>query len=111
LELLRQKNWIDEEVKKMCVFTTHTPIKAGHETFSYQLVYQVLGDLLPWHIKKLGGENQLNMTLLALNLSHYANGVAKKHKEVSQKMFPDFKLIRYQWRPSYYLVNAFWQLL
>lgn len=90
LELLKQKNWIDEEVKKMCVFTTHTPIKAGHETFSYQLVYQVLGDLLPWHIKKLGGEQHLNMTLLSLNLSRFANGVAKKHKEVTEHMFPNY---------------------
>jgi starch phosphorylase len=90
LELLKQKNWLDEEVKKMCVFTTHTPIKAGHETFSYQLVYQVLGDLLPWHIKRLGGEQHLNMTLLSLNLSRFANGVAKKHQEISQHMFPEY---------------------
>lgn len=90
LELLKDNNWKDEIVKNKCVFTTHTPIKAGHESFSYQLVFQILGEQLPWHIKKLGGEQNLNMTLLALNLSRWANGVAKKHQEISKNLFPAY---------------------
>ena len=39
----------------------------------------------------LGGEDKLNMTRLALNLSHYVNGVAKRHGEVSQEMFPGYR--------------------
>ncbi len=40
----------------------------------------------------LGGRERLNMTLLALNLSQYVNGVAKKHGEVFQEMFPGYPI-------------------
>ena len=64
--------------KDLCVFTTHTPIEAGHDRFSYDLVKKVIGEIIPLTLlKKLGGEQSLNMTLLALNLSNYINGVAK----------------------------------
>jgi starch phosphorylase len=43
-------------------------------------------------VKILGGDEGLNMTLLALNLSHYVNGVAKKHGEVSRGMFPGYSI-------------------
>ena len=95
LELLNNSNntqnnqWDIEQVKKRCVFTTHTPVPAGMDQFSYQLAEQVLGDIIPYDLlKSLAGEEKLNMTQLALNLSHYINGVAKKHSIVSQEMFP-----------------------
>ena len=95
LELLNNYNntqnhqWDIEQVKKRCVFTTHTPVPAGMDQFSYQLAEQVLGDIIPYDLlKSLAGEEKLNMTQLALNLSHYINGVAKKHSIVSQEMFP-----------------------
>jgi starch phosphorylase len=95
LELLNNSNntqnnqWDIEQVKKRCVFTTHTPVPAGMDQFSYQLAEQVLGDIIPYDLlKSLAGEERLNMTQLALNLSHYINGVAKKHSIVSQEMFP-----------------------
>jgi starch phosphorylase len=85
--------WDVDRVKDLCVFTTHTPVAAGHDKFGYPLVEEVMGELLPPHIlQKLAGEEALNMTLLGLNLSEYVNGVAKKHQEVSQSMFPGYEI-------------------
>ena len=101
LELLNHYNhqeekWSNrtiEEVKKLCIFTTHTPVPAGMDQFSYELVGKVLGRPIPDPIlKELGGEERLNMTALALNLSHYINGVAKRHEAVSQEMFPGYHI-------------------
>jgi len=83
--------WDTESVKNLCVFTTHTPLEAGHDKFSYDLYNRVLGDYFPEKIlKKLAGENKINMTLLGFNLSNFVNGVAKKHGEVSKSMFPGY---------------------
>jgi len=97
LELLNQRKTNKEPsrdidaVRRMCVFTTHTPVPAGHDQFSYDLVWQFLGDFMPIEsLKTIGGQDRLNMTLLALNLSHYINGVGKKHGSVSQEMFPGY---------------------
>lgn len=85
--------WDIPKVRDLCVFTTHTPIEAGHDRFSYELVSDVLGEVLPIKIlKRLAGENKLNMTLLGLNLSEYINGVAKKHRDVSMGMFPGYEI-------------------
>ena len=85
--------WDYLRVKDLCVFTTHTPVEAGHDKFSYELVSKVLGEVLPMHIlMKLCGQEQLNMTLLGLNLSEYVNGVAKKHRDVSRNMFPGYEI-------------------
>ena len=43
-------------------------------------------------LKDLGGPDKLNMTRLAMNLSNYINGVAKKHGEVSKMLFPGYKI-------------------
>lgn len=99
LELLNERKrnhepiWDIDRVKRMCVFTTHTPVPAGHDQFSYDLVRQVLGESMPIDfLKNLGGEDRLNMTFLALNLSHYVNGVAKEHGKVSREMFPGYSI-------------------
>ncbi|MBU0694342.1 MAG: alpha-glucan family phosphorylase [Candidatus Omnitrophica bacterium] len=99
LELLNQRKkndeltWDIDGVKRMCVFTTHTPVAAGHDQFSYDLVEQVLGDFVPIDfLKIMGGEDNLNMTRLALNLSHYVNGVAKGHGRISREMFPGYAI-------------------
>ena len=85
--------WDFEAVKDLCVFTTHTPVEAGHDKFSYDLYRSVIGDYFPENIlRELAGKDDLNMTLLALNLSNDVNGVAKKHGEVSQNMFPSYKI-------------------
>ncbi|MBI5742005.1 MAG: alpha-glucan family phosphorylase [Nitrospirae bacterium] len=83
--------WDTESVKDLCVFTTHTPVEAGHDKFSYDLYNKVLGNYFPEKIlKKLAGDQKVNMTFLGFNLSDYVNGVAKKHGEVSQSMFPGY---------------------
>jgi starch phosphorylase len=82
-----------EDVRRRCVFTTHTPVPAGTDQFSYALVKEVLGEPLPAEeIRMLGGEDRLNMTRLGLNLSHFVNGVAKRHGEVSQEMYPGYAI-------------------
>lgn len=92
LELLRKNGMDVDKVRELCVFTTHTPIEAGHDKFNYDLVSSVLEtvDLEP--LKQFGGKDRLNMTMLALNLSNYVNGVAKRHQEVSSKMFAGYEI-------------------
>ncbi len=89
LELLKENGWVDDRVRQMCVFTTHTPVGAGHDVFNYGLALDVLRDMMPWHMSKLAGHGALNMTKLALSLSRYHNGVSMKHGEVSRMMFPE----------------------
>ena len=85
--------WDVEKVKDLCVFTTHTPVEAGHDRFPYDLISRILGEPIPLYVlKELGGSDQLNMTLLALKLSEFINGVAKKHGEVSRNMFPGYEI-------------------
>ncbi|MCC6502975.1 MAG: alpha-glucan family phosphorylase [Deltaproteobacteria bacterium] len=85
--------WDTERIKDLCVFTTHTPVEAGHDRFAYELVKEVAGEIIPIDVlKELGSKDKLNMTRLAMNLSQYINGVAKKHRDVSQVLFPGYKI-------------------
>jgi len=99
-------------VREKCIFTTHTPVPAGHDQFPLELVARVLGcqhdflemfypDVAPRVIGsgQYGQPSQsketepiLNMTYLALNMSRYINGVAKKHGEVSRLMFAGYQI-------------------
>jgi len=91
LELLRKLNFEMDAVRRLCVFTTHTPVEAAFDRFSYTLVEQVLGEEFPINVmKEMGGSDKLNMTLLALNLSGYQNGVTKAHTKLSKKLFPHY---------------------
>lgn len=82
-----------QAVHERCVFTTHTPVPAGHDKFSMDMVNRALGRSdIDAHHDVFCCEGELNMTYLALNLSHYVNGVAKKHGEVSQHMFAEYKI-------------------
>ncbi len=82
-----------EHVRAECVFTTHTPVPAGHDKFALELVGRVLGRHdFPEHREVFCCEGVLNLTYLALNLSHYHNGVARQHGEVSQLMFPRYTI-------------------
>ncbi|MCC6678379.1 MAG: alpha-glucan family phosphorylase [Phycisphaerales bacterium] len=75
-------------VRRKCVFTTHTPVPAGHDVFPLDLAKEVLGRHDALEVSGLfTHDGLLNMTYAALNLSHYVNGVAKRHGEVSRKMF------------------------
>ena len=93
LELLTNNGSDLDSVRDLCIFTTHTPIEAGHDKFSYDLVHNILGDIISLDkLKALGGQDQLNMTRLALNTSKYVNGVAKRHKEFSLTLFPGYNI-------------------
>ncbi|NNF96660.1 MAG: alpha-glucan family phosphorylase, partial [Halobacteria archaeon] len=82
------------EVRQLCVFTTHTPVAAGHDRFSFDLACRLLkkcntfGDLG----KSLCCNGELNLTYLALDASHYINGVAKRHREISKRMFVGYDI-------------------
>lgn len=81
-------------VRECCVFTTHTPVPAGHDRFMVDLMHRVLGERRSQLITSIDGlhEGQLNMTYLALRGSRYINGVAMRHGEVSQGMFPHYPI-------------------
>jgi glycogen phosphorylase len=93
LELLKNNNLNADKVKNRCVFTTHTPVAAAFDKFSYELLSDVLETEVPENIlKDYGGTDKLNMTLLALNLSKYTNGVTEAHMEYSRKLFPGYHI-------------------
>ena len=82
-----------ETVRRECVFTTHTPVPAGHDKFPLDMVAAALGRSEVSEMREIFCcDGELNMTYLALNLSHYINGVAKKHSEISQRLFAGYKI-------------------
>ena len=89
-------------IRDLCCFTTHTPVDAGHDRFSYDLVQRVFKDPLPGNgdfielamLKRLSGENDLNMTRLALNLSEYVNGAPSDMPKFRGKCFPVIACMR-----------------
>jgi starch phosphorylase len=89
LELLKDNSMDSEKVQNLCVFTTHTPVEAAFDQFSYDLVEELMGkEYFLSTVKQYAGQDKLNMTYLALNLSKYVNGVSKMHMEYSQRLFP-----------------------
>jgi starch phosphorylase len=80
-----------ETVRRQCVFTTHTPVPAGHDRFQTSLVHQVLGAARAATLSQMRVMNgELNMTELALRLSGFVNGVSMRHGEVSRDLFPGY---------------------
>jgi starch phosphorylase len=80
-----------DKVHRKCVFTTHTPVRAGHDQFPSDLADKILGpQIRPELREQVFFEGSLNMTHLALNFSHYINGVAKRHGEISRHMFAGY---------------------
>lgn len=97
-------------VRERCVFTTHTPIAAGHDRFGIDRVRHIVGDHPAFNRPDLYGDGDmghnvggsgghftatdgvLNTTRLAMNLSKFANAVARKHGEVSRRMFPGYRI-------------------
>jgi len=81
-------------VRERCVFTTHTPVPAGHDRFPLELVRSVLGEAMAATFERLPcreGE-LLNMTQLGLFFSRYVNGVARRHGQVAQALYPGYKI-------------------
>ena len=96
LELIDRYEGDLEKVRNLCVFTTHTPVPAGHDSFDIGLAKNVLQNFIDVetlrHDNIIDHEGKLNMTYLALYHSKYINGVAKKHGEISRKMFPGYSI-------------------
>jgi len=80
-------------VRALCRFTTHTPVEAGHDKFDWELVHELLNGFVDLDVlKQYAGEDKMNLTRLALNLSGFVNGVARRHAETSRKMFPGYEV-------------------
>ena len=105
LELLRRSEADEEQrrpgdarydiprVRAKCHFTTHTPVESGHDRFSYDLVRRQLGEFIDAAtLRQLAGADELNTTRLALNLSEYVNGVASRHADTAQRLFPGYRV-------------------
>ncbi|MFP4402920.1 MAG: alpha-glucan family phosphorylase [Candidatus Woesearchaeota archaeon] len=96
LEVAKNLNDLEKEnflknTRKKCVFTTHTPVPAGHDSFDKSLVENMLGEYLEDKFKEvIFKDSMLNMTYLGLIFSKFINGVAKQHSEVSRNMFPGY---------------------
>jgi starch phosphorylase len=83
-----------EAVRRQCIFTTHTPVPAGQDQFSIELVGRVLGADRAAALEATGcfHEGKLNMTFLGLRCSRYINGVAMHHGEISHGMYPNYPI-------------------
>ena len=97
LELLSEshesEDWRFANIRRQCVFTTHTAVPSGHDAFECAAVERALGRRVPPEVlRMLGGGERFSMTSLALALSHYVNGVALRHREVSSSMFPGYEI-------------------
>ena len=93
LELLK-RGWSREQLAQRSLFTTHTPVPAGHDRFEWSLVEDVIGDLLPTDAKELvrsAGDPEhgarCSMSHLAVSLSTSVNAVSKLNADVAMTMF------------------------
>ncbi len=89
-----------DAVRARCVFTTHTPVPAGHDRFPRATVREVLGQALESELDTTGclADDELNMTRLGITFSGFVNAVSARHAEVTREMFPDV--------PVHYVTNG-----
>ena len=78
-------------IRERCVFTTHTPVPAGHDSFGLDLALEVLGARRIELLRALDAfaGDRLNMTALALHSARFVNGVAMRHGEVLREQMPE----------------------
>lgn len=81
-----------ESVRRRCVFTTHTPIAAGHDRFDRSLVRSIIGDSLPLAQDVYLKDESLDLTHSAIRSSCSVNAVSSKHAEVCRTMFPGVEI-------------------
>jgi len=87
LEMLHQ-GWSREQLRQRCLFTTHTPVPAGHDRFSWDEVATVLGELLPTDASQLvNDEETCSMSHLAVALAGQVNAVSNLNAFVASGMF------------------------
>ena len=107
-----------DEVRRTTVFTTHTPVPAGHDAFPFHLVETHLagawGDLGGYREKFLalghhdnGSGPMFNMTALALRTSGAVNGVSQLHGDVTRQMWqPIWPGVLYEKLPVQFITNG-----
>ena len=91
-DICNSKTMTCADTKPYCIFTTHTPVAAGHDQFPLDLAKSYLKNYITDIPPEVIINNQLHMTQLALQSSGFINGVSKKHQQVAQSMFPGFKI-------------------
>ncbi len=89
LELMREQGYYDlEKIRDQVIFTTHTPVPAGHDFFRFDLVDKVISQEALSNLKRmLPNADGVSMTELGIRFIRYVNAVSKKHAEVSRNMF------------------------
>ncbi|HAG22738.1 MAG TPA: alpha-glucan family phosphorylase [Synergistaceae bacterium] len=88
LELLREQGYESyERIREQGVFTTHTPVSAGHDYFSWDLINSTMNPSMARRLRRMMPTDSVSMTDIALRYSRYVNGVSKKHAEVSRGMY------------------------
>ncbi|QIG81752.1 alpha-glucan family phosphorylase [Sphingosinithalassobacter tenebrarum] len=108
LELVRAGSDIDT-VRRACVFTTHTPVAAGRDRFAFGLMEAELPrDYRAAYDRVLPDAEDLDMTLLAMRLSGYANAVSKRHRDVASDLYPgeDIAYVTNGVHPGYWAAPA-----
>ncbi|WP_135606137.1 alpha-glucan family phosphorylase [Methanococcoides sp. NM1] len=93
-EELRERGLtLQDYLKSKCIFTTHTPVPAGHDQFDRELVERLIyGDeTLPRDAINYNYD-KLNTTRLGMDYSGFINAVSKIHKYVSREMFPEYNI-------------------
>lgn len=105
-----------EYVASNCVFTTHTPVPAGHDYFSEEMVGHYLEPLRPklgidqaelLNLGRIEGAGDFNMTTLALKGSRFHNGVSRLHGTVSAALCSDcWPQVPAEENPMDYITNG-----
>ena len=100
LDLLDKSKGDIEKVRSKCHFTTHTPVPAGHDHFSYERVKKLLKGLLPENLDlpSLVQNGRFHMTELGLYFSRSANGVSQLHGAIAKDQF--------KWKNINYITNG-----
>ena len=89
----RRSPYDHTQVRERCIFTTHTPVEAAFDRFPYPMVERLLDDYIEIEeIKRFAGDDDLNMTQLALRLSGRINGVSERHAATTNRIFPGYRV-------------------
>lgn len=91
-----------EHIRSTSIFTTHTIVPAGHDTFDPEIVADYFAEtiaelgitkaeFLSLGLHHEGWSEMFNMTALAMTMTRYHNAVSKKHQEVTRKMWPEYE--------------------
>jgi len=88
LELLREQGYVDfAKIKEQVVFTSHTPVPAGHDYFPFELIEKTMSPVFVDYLKQMMPNGGVSMVDFGLKYSRFINAVSKKHREVSKKLY------------------------